>query len=100
MSAALTIREKLINELPQWVGDLREPAKVIAFKIGATPRCVQGLRQSEHCARADVLLALGKRYPAIRQKIMELMDAETGESGDDPARVLSTIARLARDYAK
>jgi hypothetical protein len=97
MSAAMAIRRALVDELPALMP--REPAKVIALKIGTTPRCIHGLRQGEHVARADVLLALGKRYPAIRQKIMELMDAETGESGDDPSAVLSQIAQLAGKYA-
>ena len=92
VSAALSIRRALVDDLPALMP--RESAKIIAFKVGVTPRCIHGIRQSEHAPRSDVLLALGRRYPIIRQKIMELMDAETGTSGDDPSNVLDQIAKL------
>ncbi len=96
MSAALAIRDVLVADLPGLLRThVRGSAKVIALKVGTTPRCIEGLRQGEHVARSDVLLALGKHYPAVRQKINELMDAEQG-SGDDPARVLDEIAKLVR----
>ena len=97
MSAALAIRERLVSELPVLLQDNRESAKVIALKIGTTPRCVQGLRQGEHVARSDVLIALARKYPPVKKLLLDLMDAETGDSGDSPSEVLSKIQSLVRN---
>lgn len=94
MSAALAIRKTLVDELPALMP--RESAKVIAFKVGTTPRCIHGLRQGEHVPRLDVALALAREYPPIRKMFVHLMDAETGESGEDPAQVFAQIVRLAQ----
>lgn len=89
---ALAIRKALVDEFPALMP--REPAKVIALKIGATPRCIHGLRQGEHIPRADLMIALAREYPLIRRRLIELMDAEMGESGVDPQLVLDEIAKL------
>lgn len=94
MSAALAIRTELAREIPALLHNVQQSAKVIAFRAGVTPRCIEALREQEHAPSAHVLLALAKQYPAVRALVMRLMDAETGDSGEHPAAVLDQIAKL------
>lgn len=95
MSTALAIREDLLRELPPLVQQLPESAKIIAFKTGTTPRCIEGARQGEHLFSLHVALALGKKYKPIRDLFNRLMDAETGDSGENPIRVAHELQALA-----
>lgn len=91
---ALAIRDDLLREFPPIVQRMREAAKVIAFKVGNTPRSVEGHRQQEQLPSLAVGLAYGKMYPEVRALLMRLMDANMGDSGDSPAKVLNEIAKL------
>jgi hypothetical protein len=92
--SALAIKECLIVEFPLAIRMVPESAKVIAFNIDTTPRAIEGQRQGEHLPSLPVGLALARQYPHIKKLFMKLMDAETGESGDDPARIVDEIHRL------
>ena len=95
MSAALAIRQDMLAELPRILNmEVRESAKIIAFNIGKTTRCVEGLRQGEHLGAGETLIALGRKYKPVRDYLTRLMNAETGDSGEDPSKVLSEIQRL------
>jgi hypothetical protein len=99
MGLALAVEQELIETLPAVVQRIREPAKVIAFKLGKTPRCVEGARQGEHLTSLPVAIALARLYPEFREYLTRLMDAETGESGEDPSFLMSEINRLAAKLA-
>lgn len=92
--SALQIRECLVVEFPRLLRAVPETAKEIALDIDTTPRTIEGQRQGEHLPRLDVGLALGRRYPQIRELYNRLMDAETGDSGDDPAHIVDQIQKL------
>ena len=94
MSAALAIRTELGREIPAILQNVQQSAKIIAIRAGVTPRCIEALREHEHGVSAHVLLALAQQYPAVKQLVMRLMDAETGDSGENPASIVEQIRRL------
>lgn len=98
--SALAIKECLIVEFPRAIRQVQETAKVIALNIDTTPRAIEGQRQGEHLPSLAVGLALARQYPHIKQLFMKLMDAETGESGDNPAQIISEIHRLTQKLAE
>jgi hypothetical protein len=94
MSAALHIRDDLAHMLPRVLRRTQEPAKVLAFKAGVSKRTVEGVRRGESEISAPALLALAREYPAVKALVLSLVDAETGDSGQNPAQILSQIATL------
>lgn len=94
MNVAVAIRQELKRELAPTLRRVSEPAKVIAFKVGNTPRAVEAHRQDEELPRLDVGLAYGRLYPEVKALYLKLMDAEMGESGEDPNVVLYEIQRM------
>jgi hypothetical protein len=65
------------------------------IQFGAPTRADSG--SAQHIPRRaigrDIPLRLPHPIP-VRAKVMEWMDASTGDSGNDPARVLNEIQRL------
>lgn len=94
MGLALAIERDLMQEVPSAIQRIKGSAKVIALKLGKTPRCIEGLRQGQHIPSLPVALALARICPDFRELLKRHMDAETGESGEDPSRVLAEIQRL------
>lgn len=92
--SALAIKECLIVQFPPLLRAVPDTAKEIAQDIEATPRAIEGQRQGEHLPSLPVGLALGRKFPQIRELFNRLMDAEAGDSGDDPARIVDEIHRL------
>lgn len=90
MSAALAIRDELTREIPRILQTTPQTAKIIALRVGVTPRCVEGIREQQHAPSAHVLLALAKQYPAVKQLVLRLMDCVPGED----ARLVSEIANM------
>jgi hypothetical protein len=74
----------------------REPAKVIALKTGITPRHVYNLREEigQPQLAWPAFIAFAKQYPDLRTKVLEWLEASTGDNERDPAQVLNDIARL------
>jgi hypothetical protein len=99
MSAALAIREDLLRELPTLIQQMPEPAKVIAFKVGTTPRAVEAHRQQEQLPRLDVALAYARLYPEVKKLLTRLMYAEMGDADESPNQVLAKIAQLVQGRA-
>lgn len=96
MSAALAIREELMRHLPPLVQKLPESAKVIALKVGITPRAAEGHRQEEQLPSLAVGLAYGRKFPEVRALLVRLMDAETGDSGENPSAVIHEFLKWQR----
>lgn len=96
MSAAVAIREELKRELPPLLRLVHDSAKEAARKVGNTPRAVEAHRQDEELPRLDVGLAYARLYPDVRELFMRLMDAETGDSGENPAKVIDDFLRWQR----
>lgn len=78
--------------VPRVIG--REPAKVIAFKAGATPRAAQNWQAGDNLPSLPHFIALAKQYPELRAKVLEWLDAEQGENERDPMRVLHELQTL------
>lgn len=101
MSAAVAFIEAEGSELIRSIAR-REPAKVIALKTGITPRHVYNLR--EEVGQPNLgwpsFIALAKQYPELRMKVLEWLDASTGDSGDDPARLADEIAKFLQQRSK
>ena len=90
VSAALAIHDTIDRELPVIMRQVREPAKVIAFKAGVSKRTVEAIRQQEHGISAHALLALASQYPAVKALVLRLI----GETESDPSKLLNEIAKL------
>lgn len=97
--SALAIRECLIVEFPRAIQQVQETAKVIAWNVDTTKRAIEGQRQGEHLPSLPVGLALARQYPPIKKLFLKLMEAETGDSGDEPAAILDQIQKLAAKLA-
>ena len=99
MGLALAIERDLLEEIPGAVQRIKGTAKIIALKLGKTPRCIEGIRQGQHIPSLPVALALAKLDPQFRDMLKRHMDAETG-NGEDPAAVLNEIQRLLQERQK
>jgi hypothetical protein len=65
MNAALAIELEFRELVPRAL-QTREPAKVIALRVGATPRAVEGWRNGYHGPTVPHFLALAQQHPEIR----------------------------------
>lgn len=90
MSAALAYETRVRQELPRILREVREPAKVIAFKTGCTPRTVEAIRQNEHGVSIGTLFAMANQYPAVAALVRELL----GDATRDHSRILLEIQKL------
>ena len=94
MTAARNIRDDLAAMLPRVLARTHQPAKVLAFKAGVSLRTIEGVKRQEHAISAPALLALAREYPQVRALVLSLVQAETGDSGENPAAILDQIAKL------
>jgi hypothetical protein len=93
MSAlAATIEREAREILPRVIG--RECAKVLAFKAGSTKRSAVNWQNGDHLPSVPHFIALARQYPELKSKVLEWLEASTGENERDPAQVLNDIARL------
>ncbi len=84
----------LEDSVPSTVQKIQCSAKIIAFRTGASPRCVEGIRQGEHLPSLPVALSLAREYPEMRELLTSYMEAGAGENERDPGQVLDDIQRL------
>lgn len=94
MTLAAVIEQEYREIIPRVLNDDRRSAKVIALRIGATPRTVKNWRESQNGMSVPHFIALAKEIPELRQKVMEWLDASTGDSGAHPEKVLDEIQSL------
>lgn len=98
MVAALAIEQDLRDMIPRMLA--REPAKIIAFKATATPRTAANWQEGLNLPQVPHFIMLARQYPELRAKVLEWLDASTGDSGDDPSRVLNEIQKLIQGVVK
>lgn len=96
MSAALAIREELMRKFPPQVQQIRESAKVVALKVGATPRAVEAHRQEEQLPSLAVGLAYARMYPEVRALFQRLMNAEMGDDDTNPSQMIQEFIKWQR----
>lgn len=66
MNAALAIEQEFRELVPRALRGTQETAKVIALRVGATPRAVEGWRNGYHGPTVPHFLALAQQHPEIR----------------------------------
>lgn len=93
MTAVLLLEREMRDFIPRAVRKAGT-AKVVALFANTTQRAVENWTDGQNLPSAPALISMARHIPELRKKVMEWMDASTGESGDDPARVLSEIQRL------
>ena len=90
MSALAAIRDDLRERIPRTVS--RESAKVIALKVGTTPRRIENWRERESLPSVPAFIMLAKNDPELRAWVLAQLDY-----ADDPERAMAVIANhLAR----
>lgn len=99
MSAALAIEREMREFIPTAVRRAGT-AKVVALFADTTPRSVENWGDGQNLPSAPALISMARHIPELRAKITEWMDATTGDSGNDPARVLNEIQRLLTERTK
>lgn len=100
VNAVATIEREMREFLPHVVRNSGHTAKVIALFTESTPRTVENWSDGQNLPSAPKLIVLAARYPALRQQINAWMDAISGTSGDDPAKVLNDIQRMLSERMK
>lgn len=94
MSAVALVEREMREFVPQIVRQSGETAKVIALFAETTPRTVENWGDGQCLPSAPRLIVLAAKYPALRQKVNEWMDAISGESGDDPRKILHDVYHM------
>lgn len=95
MGAALAlenVEKDLRAMLPRVLAS--EPSKVVAFKARATQRTADNWREGLNLPQVPHFIMLARQYPELRAKVLEWMDASTGDSGDNPQEVIDQIHKL------
>ena len=72
----------------------QESAKVVAFRASATQRSADNWREGLNLPQVPHFLMLARQYPELRAKVLEWLDASTGEGATPPDAVLDQIAKL------
>ena len=90
---ALRIEQEAREIFPRVVS--REPAKIIAFKAGATPRSAENWQNGAHLPQIHHFIALACQFPELKAKVLGWL-GEKGDEGsrDDPEKVLHEIQTL------
>lgn len=86
--------------VPQVLRQEPRTAKIIALRVGSTPRTVENWREGLNGPQVPQFIALAREIPALRQKVLEWLDASTGESGESPERLAADIARFLAERAR
>lgn len=77
----------------------REPAKVLAFKIGKTPRHVYNLRDGECEPGWLAFIALAQNHAKLRDAVARWLNLDN-KSSADAQRALDLLKRLAANMAE
>lgn len=72
--------------------DRRTP-KEWARTTGATPRAVENWRGGLHGPSVPHFIALAREIPEVKAKVLEWLDASTGDSGRNPDQVALELAQ-------
>ena len=68
-------------------------AKVIALKVGASPRTVENWRDGISLPQLPHFFALAMEIPELRKLALRWLDADNG-NGDDPEKLADEIAKF------
>jgi len=93
MSVAAITREYR-DIVPRVLREERRTAKVIALRIDSTPRTVENWREGLNGPSVPYFIALAREIPALSQKVLEWLDASTGDGEESPEKLAADIARF------
>lgn len=99
VNAVLKIEREMRDFIPTAVRRAGT-AKVVALFADATPRSVENWSEGSNLPSAPALISMARHIPELKAKVLEWLDASTGDSGDDPSRVLNEIQRLLQARTK
>lgn len=74
MNAVAKLREEILERVGRAVE--KQPAKVIALRLGVTERHVRGLQRREHGASAAAMLLLAQDDAELRYWIAQLLNLD------------------------
>lgn len=94
--AALTIDDEYCSVVAEALKRDPRPAKVIALRIGATPRAVENWRDGLNEPRGRMFFKLAKEVPELRKVALQWLDADNG-SGEDPIKMATELVRLLQE---
>lgn len=88
------ITQEYRDIVPRLLREERRTAKVIALRVESTPRTVENWREGLNGPSVPHFIALAREIPALRQKVLEWLDASTGDSEESPEKLAADIARF------
>lgn len=68
-----------------------EPAKVIALRVGATPRAAKAWKNGDHLPQAAHMLMLARVYPEIGAAVRQWLDMHMHEEVAHAERLLRDV---------
>ncbi len=99
MNTSAALRAEMKDFIPTAVRQSGHSAKVIALFADATPRAAEKWEARESLPSAPNLILLAREIPALKAKVLEWLEADSGQGGD-PAKVLNEIQRLLTERSK
>ena len=69
----------------------REPAKVIAHRVGSTPRTAKAWKNGDHLPQAAHMLMLARAYPEIGAAVRQWLDMHLNEEAAEAERLLRDV---------
>ncbi len=100
MAGGATAKARIVEEcgelLPRLLRRRGPPAKLLAFRLGTTPRAVQNWAAGEHIPSMPAAIMLAREIPEFRVKMLEWLEASEGEIERDPTVILGEIHELLR----
>lgn len=98
--AALALDDDYCNSVADALKRDPRPAKVIALRIGATPRAVENWRDGLNEPRGRMFFKLAKEIPELKKIALRWLEADNGDSGEDPQRLAQEIAQFIIERGK
>lgn len=90
MSAlALRIETEARELVPRVLANV--PAKVIAIRVGSTPRTAKAWKLGEHLPQAHHMLMLARVYPEINAAVRQWLDMHLHEEVAEAERLLRDV---------
>jgi len=70
------------------------PAKQLARDADVSESRAKQMRAGDTLPGIGPLILMARRYPALRERLVDLMHAELGEGEKSPAEILADIVRM------
>jgi hypothetical protein len=98
--SALAIAKEYREIVPRVLRQDRRTAKIIALRVDSTQKSVENWREGINGPSVPYFIALAREIPELRRKVLEWLDADNGESGEDPQALAQEIAQFIIDRGR